>query len=407
RRNFQDYMAVLASVKNDLMNNDTAAAVEKIQRYSKEPNNIPLKIAITGESKSGKSTFVSALRGIKSIGDEDEGAAPTGVVETTSEVTQYPHPKYPNVTLWDLPGIGTTRFKATKYLKLVGFEKFDFFIIISADRFRENDVKLAKEIQKMKKKFYFVRTKIDNNIRDEERKRDFSKEGTLRKIRDDSVQGLQKEGFESPQVFLVSSFEPHLYEFSKLQQTLERELPAHKSDALLRAMSNINQEIINKKKEAFQSTIKYYSTLSAAGAAVPVPELSVNVDLSMMASVVTDYVTGFGLDKQSLEKLAASSGVSYNDLCAVIKSELAKEKITKEFFMKMFISVAGTAALMAAEKVSRRISIIVTAASMGLSFTTTYLTLSYFLNQLADDAQRVFNRALETELSVFYHFHQI
>ncbi|XP_039905630.1 interferon-inducible GTPase 5-like [Simochromis diagramma] len=393
--------AVLASVKNDLMNNDTAAAaVEKIQRYLKEADKIPLKIAITGESKSGKSAFVSALRGIKSIGDEDQGAAPTGVTETTSEVTEYLHPNYPNVTLWDLPGIGTTKFPADKYLELVGFEKFDFFIIVSADRFRENDVKLAKEIQKMKKKFYFVWSKIDNNIRDEERKKDFSKEETLRKIRDDSVQGLQKEGFESPQVFLVSSFEPHIYEFSELQQTLERELPAHQSDALLRAMSNINEEIINKKKEAFQSRIKYYSTLSAAVAAVPVPGLSVNVDLSMMLSVVTDYVAGFGLNKQSLEKLAASSGVSYNDLCAVIKSELAKEKITKEFFMKMFISVAGIAALMAAEKVSRKIFIIVTAASMGISFTTTYLTLSYFLNQLADDAQRVFNRALGVNISV-------
>nr|XP_024655588.1 interferon-inducible GTPase 5-like [Maylandia zebra]XP_024655589.1 interferon-inducible GTPase 5-like [Maylandia zebra] len=383
--------AVLASVKHDLTN-DTAAAVEKIQRYSKEPNNIPLKIAITGESKSGKSTFVSALRGIKSIGDEDEGAAPTGVVETTSEVTEYLHPNYPNVTLWDLPGIGTTKFPAKKYLELVGFENFDVFIIVSADRFRENDVKLAKEIQKMKKKFYFVRSKIDNNIRDEERKRDFSKEGTLRKIRDDSVQGLQKEGFESPQVFLVSSFEPHIYEFSELQQTLERELPAHQSDALLRAMSNINQEISNKKKD-FQSTIKYYSTLSAAGAAVPVPELSVNVDYSMMLSVVTDYVTGFGLDKQSLKKLAASSGVSYDDLCAVIKSELAK--IPAEFFMETFISVQGKAG-----KVSRNSFLFVTAASMSLSFKTTYFTLSYFLNQLADDAQRVFNRALGVNISV-------
>ncbi|XP_014195493.2 interferon-inducible GTPase 5 [Haplochromis burtoni] len=369
--------AVLASVKNDLMNNDTAAAVEKIQRYLKEPDNIPLKIAITGESKSGKSTFVSALRGIKSIGDEDEGAAPTGVTETTSEVTEYLHPNYPNVTLWDLPGIGTTKFPAKKYLELVGFENFDVFIIVSADRFRENDVKLAKEIQKMKKKLYFVRSKIDNNIRDEERKKDFSKEETLRKIRDDSVQGLQKEGFESPQVFLVSSFEPHIYEFSKLQQTLERELPAHKS--LLRAMSNINQEIINKKKEAFQSRIKYYSLSAAvaAVAAVPVPELSVNVDDSMMLSVVTDYVTGFGLDKQSLEKRAASSGVSYDDLCAVIKSELAK--IPAEFFKKTFISVQGKAALMEAGKVSRNSFLFVTAASMGISFTTTYFTLSYFL----------------------------
>lgn len=182
--------AVLASVKNDLMNNDTAAAVEKIQRYSKEPNNIPLKIAITGESKSGKSTFVSALRGIKSIGDEDEGAAPTGVVETTSQVTPYPHPKYPSVILWDLPGIGTTRFPADEYLKLVGFERFDFFIIISDSRFRENDVKLAQEIQRMKEKFYFLWSKVDKDIRAEKRtRREFNMERTLSTIRKNCTQG--------------------------------------------------------------------------------------------------------------------------------------------------------------------------------------------------------------------------
>ncbi|XP_031607921.2 interferon-inducible GTPase 5-like [Oreochromis aureus] len=389
--------ASFASVKTDLMNNNTAAAVERIQRYLEEPNDIPLNIAITGESKSGKSTFLNALRGIKS---KDEGAAPTSMTQTPMEVTPYPHPNYPNVTLWDLPGIGTTKFPADEYLELAGFERFDFFIIISDTRFRENDVKLAQEIQKMKKKFYFVRSKIDNNIRDEERKKDFSKEETLRKIRDDSVQGLRDLGFESPQVFLVSSFKPHIYEFSELHETLERELPAHKRDALLRAMPSFSLKIINKIT-VFQSRIKYWATLSAAVAAVPVPGLSAaTFNLSMMVSVVTDYVTGFGLDKQSLEKLAASSGVSYDDLCADIKSELAKEKITKEFFMIMFISLASKAALMAAEKVSRWIPIIVTAASMGISFTTTYLTLSDFLSQLADDAQRVFKRALVLETSV-------
>lgn len=40
-----------------------------------------------------------------------------------------------------------------------------------------------------------------------------------------SSTGLRKQGIESPQVFLVSSFESHLYDFSLLQQTLERDLP--------------------------------------------------------------------------------------------------------------------------------------------------------------------------------------
>ncbi|XP_035772053.1 interferon-inducible GTPase 1-like [Neolamprologus brichardi] len=174
-----------AGVQADLGNTDFGAAAARIQRRLKQ-RNTPLNVAITGESGSGKSTFINAFRG---IGDEDEGAAPTGVVETTSQVTSYPHPNYPNVILWDLPGIGTTRFPADEYLKLVGFEKFDFFIIISDTRFRENDVKLAQEIQGMKKKFYFLRSKVDKDIRAEKRtRREFNVERTLSTIRKNCTQ---------------------------------------------------------------------------------------------------------------------------------------------------------------------------------------------------------------------------
>ncbi|CAI5695155.1 unnamed protein product [Oreochromis niloticus] len=128
-------------MKTALQHTDRPSDVGKIME-SLQDNNTQLNIAITGESGSGKSTFVNAVR---ELSDGDEGAAPTGVTETTSEVKPYPHPNYPNVTFWDLPGIGTTSF--------LGFKKFEFFIIISDTRFRENDVKLAQEIHKMKKKF--------------------------------------------------------------------------------------------------------------------------------------------------------------------------------------------------------------------------------------------------------------
>lgn len=164
--------------------NETAAA--RIREYLEIPYNVPLKIAITGESGSGKSSFVNAFR---EINENDENAAPTGVEETTTEVKEYPHPNYPNFIFSDLPGIGTTKFPAKKYLKLIEFKKFDFFIIISADRFSENDANLAKEINKMKKKFYFVRSKIDSDVRNEQRKKDFNEEKTLAQIREYCVKG--------------------------------------------------------------------------------------------------------------------------------------------------------------------------------------------------------------------------
>ncbi|XP_034531804.1 interferon-inducible GTPase 5-like isoform X2 [Notolabrus celidotus] len=380
-------------VKEALQNNDEALAAAKIQEYLDEEKSIPLNIAVTGESGSGKSTFVNAIRGVD---DDDERAAPTGTEETTTEVTSYPHPNFPNVTVWDLPGIGTVKFPAAKYLKLVGFEKFDLFIIVSSERFRENDVKLAKEIQKMKKKFYFVRSKIDNDIRQEKKKKknDFNEDRTLGRIREYCIQGLQRLDFESPQVFLVSSCELHLYDFPKLLRTLEEELPELKRDAFLIAMPNISLEMIDKKKKAFKSKIKYVATLSAAVAAVPVPGLSIAVDLSLLVGAVTRYVFGFGLNTSSLKRMSNYTGVPYEELRNVIVSPLAAEKITPDLVMKILIQTASIAALMAAEEASRFIPILGILASMALSFTATYKALNIFLDKLAEDAQRVLQKAL-------------
>uniref|UniRef100_A0A668RZA1 IRG-type G domain-containing protein n=1 Tax=Oreochromis aureus TaxID=47969 RepID=A0A668RZA1_OREAU len=332
----QDVPDVAAAEKNvdrkrqALQNKDPAAVAAKIQQHLEKQDNIPLNIAITGESGSGKSSFVNAFRGMS---DDDEGAAPTGVKQTTSEVTPYPHPNYSSVTLWDLPGIGTTKFPADKYLELVGFETFDFFIIISDTRFRENDVKLAQEIQRMKKKFYFVRSKIDNDINAERRKRDFSAERTLKVIRDDCVHSLQ--GIESPRVFLVSSFKQHWCDFFLLQETLERELPMKKRDALLFVMPNFNPEIIIKRKKAFQSKLKYYAIGSAAGAHDQVPGLSIAVDAALLVDAVTHYVHAFGLDIPSLKRLSHRTGVPYTDLRAIIISPLAAAEITTELLLKV------------------------------------------------------------------------
>ncbi|XP_075957467.1 interferon-inducible GTPase 5-like [Anarhichas minor] len=381
-------------VKELIQTRGPAEAAAKIKTYLDEQKNILVNIGITGETGSGKSTFVNAFRG---LADGDEGAALTDVVETTTVVTPYPHPHHPNVVLWDLPGIGTTNFPADNYLELVGFEKFDFFIIISASRFTENDAKLAKEIQRMEKKFYFVRSKIDNDVRDDKRrhKSAFNEEQTLDKIRENCIQGVK-----SQQVFLMSSVELHLYDFRLLEETLRKELPAHKRHALLLALPNVSLGIIRKKKEAFQSQIKWQALLSAGIAAVPVPGVSFAADLTMMVTVIRQYQVSFGLDSSSLENLARSADVPLNDIKAVMTSPLAGNEISKDLIIKLLSTSVAGAALLAAEEGSRLIPLIGIPAAMGLSFICTYNALNTFLTMLAEDAQSVFTKALGLNTSV-------
>uniref|UniRef100_A0A8C6TP66 IRG-type G domain-containing protein n=1 Tax=Neogobius melanostomus TaxID=47308 RepID=A0A8C6TP66_9GOBI len=267
------YKAVL---QTELQNNDLPQAAKMVLDYLDKLNNIPLNIAITGES------------GIK---NRTEGAAPTGAVETTMEPTEYTHTEMPNIRIWDLPGIGTTNFTADKYLEYVGFEKYDFFIIVSCDRFRENDAKLAKEIQKMNKKFYFL-------------------------------------GFESPKVFLVSGFRLHLYEIKDLWKTLQEELPKLQRDTLLLALPNISTDVIEQKKQTLERNIIRFTLVSAAGADVPIPGVSEHIDLSVITSFTVHCTVSLGLTPKSLQKLSDVSGVSLEDLREELKSPLAGVKIT-------------------------------------------------------------------------------
>lgn len=183
-------------------------------------------------------------------------------------------------------------------------------------------------------------------------------------------------------------------------ETLERELPEHKRNTLLFAMPNISLEIINKKKMAFQAQIKYYAFASAVGAAVPVPGLSAAVDSALLVDAVTQYLLGFGLDISSLQRLAEITQVPFQDLMAEIISPLAAKNINKDLIMKLLGQYATTLALMAAEEGSRFIPILGIPVAMGLSSMTTYSILNTFLDMLAEDAQRVFKRALGLNTSV-------
>ncbi|XP_001922180.5 uncharacterized protein [Danio rerio] len=273
--------------------------MECVIEQNKQLGNVTLHVAVTGSTGAGKSSFINAIRGLTS---DDENAAPTGVTETTLVPTMYRHPTMPNIELWDLPGTGSPKFKAKKYLKDVKLETFDFFIIISSERFKENDIMLANAIKERKKLFYFLRSKIDNDIHAESHRKDFDEQKVLSHIRENCHRNLKD--IDDPHAFLICSFELHKYDFQTFVDTLEKQLPDHKRDALILSLPIYSSKILEEKIEIFMKQTWSAAVASGSVAVVPVPGLSMACDAAILLGFFTKCYYAFGLDEKSIDKLS-------------------------------------------------------------------------------------------------------
>nr|XP_056701954.1 interferon-inducible GTPase 5-like [Euleptes europaea] len=354
--------------------------------------NTKLDIAITGVSGAGKSSLVNALR---NMSDYEEGAAQTGVMQTTMDIHGYPHPSFPNVTLWDLPGIGTPEFKPKDYLKKINFSQYDFFIIVASERFSENDVLLAQEIKKMQKKYYYVRSKMDLCMDSEKRRPNFSEDKTLEKIKDYCCKNLRMAGEPSPRVFLISRWYLNMYDFPLLQETLENELDDLKRNALILALPVFSREILEKKTSAMEALIWKLAIVSCAFGAVPVPGLSLACDISILVGALLHFYKVFGLDEDSLCRVAKQVRKDYQVLKSAIKKSPMSSEITPEFVIGLLTKSLLCGTLMVLELVLDFVPVLGSLVGGVSSFITTFYMLKSFLKDIVEDAENVRAKAAE------------
>ncbi|EMP41828.1 Interferon-inducible GTPase 5 [Chelonia mydas] len=219
-----------------------------------------LSIAVTGESGSGKSSLINAIRGLHA---GDEGAAETGMLDVIRELMAYPDPVLPGVTLWDLPGVGVSYFPLDIYCERLNLSQFEFFIIVGSQRFRSDHARLVREIQRLGKRFYFVCSKanVDLDASRRQRPSSYNEERILQQMREDCRRGLGAEGVGHPQVFVVSSWDPNHYDFPLLWQTLQMEVQSLKRHAFLRSLPAVALPIVKQKKAALKGQISHVFSL--------------------------------------------------------------------------------------------------------------------------------------------------
>lgn len=360
-----------------------------IRRKIESLQSVSLDIAVTGNSGTGKSSLINALMGRKK---HEKGAAKAGATETTMEPQRYEHPTLPTVHLWDLPGVGTYNFPADKYLEKMKFKQYDFFIIVTGNRFRTEDADLSKAIHEMGKKFYFVRCKIDNDMRSVEWEGG-NVEEELEKIRKYCEKSLKDAGINSCLFFLLSSFELHKYDFTKFKEAILNGLPSIKRDVFLLSLSNITADAIQPKLKILKGQVWQYAMQSGLVGAVPVPGLSFACDIAMFVTALTYYRDTLGLDDESLQRLSKVSGKEF----AALKAEVKNPIINDLSFNNVRAALASTsfASLLVADEILDFIPIIGSIIGASMSCYAAYKVLNHFLDEFAMYAENVMKVAFE------------
>ena len=298
----------------------------------------------------GKSTIINTMRALK---PSDSGAATVNIIECTNTVNEYPDPKNPNVIYYDFPGVGTSKFPRDKYFENIkkvtkdeiDIKQYDFFMIISADRFTENDLWLAKELERMEKPFYFIRTKIDRSL--EDRKRDYPKDydekNTLQEIRHNCH--IQLEGILNRSILKVFLISGRLdctdkWDFRLMMTSLVKDLPFIQRNAIIRSIYNFSKETIKQKADLLRNEVWKMAMASGFCGAIPIPFFSALPDYYITKTYTAYFKATLGLDEESLKKIAKMHGRSFKELLEYMLSSP-----WSQFFQHSLVSSATAASL--------------------------------------------------------------
>ena len=164
------------------------------------------------------------------------------VTEIQTEPTEYIHPKNQKIKLWDLPGIGSTKYpNLQEYFEKIDLKSYDAFLIFSKTRFTNDDKELAEKFSKeLNKPFFFIRTNIDQNLKNAQRDRpQLNEVSVLENIRKDSFENLRDLIHDKKDVFLIDNEFPEKYDFNRLCEDVVSKLLERRSQSFLRSLTYV------------------------------------------------------------------------------------------------------------------------------------------------------------------------
>lgn len=364
--------------------------LELLERELNAWQTMPINIALIGLTGSGKSSLINALLGLNA---NDVGAAAIGCNECTTKAQQYRHPSNNKLVLTDLPGVGSRDFRQKSYLHQIEVEKYDFFLLVTMKRFTETDAWLATELTKIEKKFFLVRTHIDNDVENDKKARGnlHNEDELLAGIRARTETQLRELWTTFPTdmqvVFLIDSLVTDKYDFHDLEIQIAENLPGLKREALFLTMRTSNRKIIDLKEKYLRSRIWKAACVSAGIATlIPFPGVSFTADVMILIRESKFYFQQLGLDSESLRRSAQRRGLDVNRLEG--KVELAfgvpVESLTPTMFAKFLLALGISLAAFSVESAAEEAASLIPVIGIVVAGSMSYLTTRWLLGKILD-----------------------
>ena len=322
---------------------------ETLNRWKKEE----VKIAVTGRSATGKSTFINTIRNLR---PGDDGFAKAGSGDTTITPTLYKHPTNNKITFCDLPGYSSTIFKKEDYISEMKISDYDFILIFFNNVVGEDEIWLVRELRKLGKPFALVRSKIDIDI--ENAKYDGNDEKmVILEITKKIQKALQKnpELKDTKGIFLISSRTPDLGEMSDLLRYVEENIDDLKALALLFSLHSITKKSLVRKHKMIQKRLVLVTALVVGISAIPVPYVDV-VNIGLLEHEVYYYMNVFEVqpeknnslkdfDHSLLKCSALLEANACNNMLHFITSKVGTfgKLIISKYLLKLIIPFFGSA----------------------------------------------------------------
>lgn len=359
--------------------------LSEIKKKAEELENAKVKIAISGQSGSGKSSIINTIIGQK--------VADVGSVETTLEIESYNHN---GLEFYDLPGCGTKNFPVETYIDDCDLLNYDAFIIVTSNRFYENDEWLIKTMVDSGRDVYVVRTKMDEAVVNEKRDNNLEEEEVYIKVRENILKSTQNVAVKGQ--YLISSVEGIKNDFKNLLNDIEYNLDGIKKTRFLLDVTPYSKEVLEAKRVAAGKIISNSAGIAAANGLNPIIGVDVSVDVAILVGMSKKISDIFGINEEEIIYATKKHGLDGKYL--VVGKQFAARFIAKEGVMLLLKRFGSTTV---AKSVFKYIPFAGQAIAAGLGYKMTYS----FGEELLDEAYNLSLNILEDAMAkTSNHFYE-